>query len=209
MPNNNKGFTLIELLVAMAISVIVMAGVYSVYYSQQKSYVAQEQVSAMQQNLRAGMFLLEREIRMAGYDKADSNLFGFKTSGSDGRLTDANNIYFTVDRSEDGVVNNNDDEQIAFRLNAGNLRKYSTGAVTWQTVAENIDALDFVYLAADGSLTGTPASIRSVQITLVARTGRGDPGYTNNAVYRNQQGTAIYTAPSDNLRRKRLTAPKL
>jgi hypothetical protein len=161
----------------------------------------------MQQNLRAGMFLLEREIRMAGYDKADSNLFGFKTSGSDGRLTDANNIYFTVDRSEDGVVNNNDDEQIAFRLNASNLQKYSTGAVAWQTIAENIDALDFVYLAEDGSLlTGTPASIRSVQITLVARTGRGDPGYINNTIYRNQKDTAIYTAPSDDLRRKRLTA---
>jgi type IV pilus assembly protein PilW len=228
MPNNNKGFTLIELLVAMAISVIVMAGVYSVYYSQQKSYVAQEQVAAMQQNLRAGMFLLEREIRMAGmqqnlragmfllereirmagYDKADSNLFGFRLSGSDGRLTDANNIYFTVDRSEDGVVNNNDDEQIAFRLNAGNLQKYSTGAVTWQTIAENIDALDFVYLAADGSVTGTPASIRSAQITLVARTGRGDPGYTNNEQFYNQNPDGqelIYTAPGDDLRRKRLT----
>ncbi|MCD6266685.1 MAG: prepilin-type N-terminal cleavage/methylation domain-containing protein, partial [Deltaproteobacteria bacterium] len=65
---NENGFTLVELLVAMAISVIVMASIGYVYYTQQKSYVAQEQISAMQQNLRAAMYYMEREIRMAGFD---------------------------------------------------------------------------------------------------------------------------------------------
>jgi type IV pilus assembly protein PilW len=73
-------------------------------------------------------------------------------------------------------------------------------------IAENIDALDFVYLDANGATTATLANIRSVQITLVARTGRGDPGYTNNTSYQNQQGTTIYTALNDNFRRKLLTA---
>ncbi|UCF72314.1 MAG: prepilin-type N-terminal cleavage/methylation domain-containing protein, partial [Deltaproteobacteria bacterium] len=64
--HNRKAFTLAELLVAMVVVGVVMAAIVSTYYSQQKSYVAQEQVAAMQQNLRAAMFYMEREIRMAG-----------------------------------------------------------------------------------------------------------------------------------------------
>ena len=55
---DRKGFTLLELLIAMALSIIIMAAIYSTYYSQQKSYLVQEQVAAMQQNLRAATFYL-------------------------------------------------------------------------------------------------------------------------------------------------------
>ena len=65
---NTNGFTLIEILVALVLSIIVMAAIYSTFHSQQKSYMVQEQVAAMQQNLRAAMFYMEREIRMAGCD---------------------------------------------------------------------------------------------------------------------------------------------
>jgi prepilin-type N-terminal cleavage/methylation domain-containing protein len=66
--DHEKGFTLVEFLVAIGISAIVLAAIYSVYYAQQKSYVVQEQVAEMQQNLRAAMYIMAREIRMAGYD---------------------------------------------------------------------------------------------------------------------------------------------
>jgi type IV pilus assembly protein PilW len=61
-----KGFTLIEILVAMAISLVVMTGVYQVYVAQQKSYILQEQVAAMQQNLRAGMYFMARGRPVGG-----------------------------------------------------------------------------------------------------------------------------------------------
>ena len=50
---NEKGFTLVELLVAMVIAAIVMSAIYSVYASQQRSYMTQEQVAAMHQNVRS------------------------------------------------------------------------------------------------------------------------------------------------------------
>ena len=43
--NKNKGFTLIEILVSLAILGIVLAGIYSVYTMQHKSYIVQEQVA--------------------------------------------------------------------------------------------------------------------------------------------------------------------
>jgi type IV pilus assembly protein PilW len=168
----DQGFTLVELLVAMAISGVVMAGIYSAYYSQQKSYVTQEQVSAMQQNLRAAMYYMEREIRLAGYDPARSGGFGI----TDIRLKDIDDnldvdgdssLEFTIDRDEDGVVGAGDetvyycmyDSPVAAPDGKTDLaRRY--GAGVRQLLAENIEALGFAYAFdnnGDGQLDTTAA----------------------------------------------------
>jgi type IV pilus assembly protein PilW len=63
----NEGFTLVELLVAMLISLVVMGAIFLTFKSQQDSYVIQDQITATQQNLRAAMYILTRDIQMAGY----------------------------------------------------------------------------------------------------------------------------------------------
>jgi len=63
----DQGFTLVELLVAMAISLVVMGAIFLTFKSQQDSYVIQDQITATQQNLRAAMYILTRDIQMAGY----------------------------------------------------------------------------------------------------------------------------------------------
>jgi hypothetical protein len=68
-----------------------------------------------------------------------------------------------------------------------------------------MDAINFVYLDENGATTSVPSQIRSVEVTLLARTGRGDPGYRNNTIYANQRGAVIYVA-NDNYRRELLTA---
>ena len=90
----NKGFTLTELLVATALSSMVMGGIYSSFYSQQKTFVAQEQTAAMQQNLRSAMYLMEREIRMAGYDPTGDAGAGIHTAN-------ANSIRIMKDITDD------------------------------------------------------------------------------------------------------------
>ncbi len=62
-----KGITLIELLVALAISAILVAGIYKTFISQQYTYSAQEQVADVQQNVRIAINQMMRELRMAGY----------------------------------------------------------------------------------------------------------------------------------------------
>jgi len=63
----NKGLTLIELMVALVLSSILIGAIYQTFRSQQKAYVVQDQVVDMQQNARAAISQMMREIRMAGF----------------------------------------------------------------------------------------------------------------------------------------------
>jgi type II secretory pathway pseudopilin PulG len=78
----DEGITLIELLVGLAISGLVIAGMYRTFVSQQKVYVVQDQVVDMQQNLRGAINRMVKEIRMAGLGNVSMLLpvtFGGKT----------------------------------------------------------------------------------------------------------------------------------
>jgi type IV pilus assembly protein PilW len=66
--NNHRGFTLIELMVAIAIGSMVLAGIYSAFVMQQRSQISEQVAVDMQQTLRAAIYLMERDIRMAGFD---------------------------------------------------------------------------------------------------------------------------------------------
>jgi type IV pilus assembly protein PilW len=238
MLRKRSGFTLVEILVALALAGIVSAAVYNVYISQNKSYVVQDRVAEMQQNLRAAMYMMKREIRMAGYDPSGSVDAGFVTGLGDAAdpdwedeakkaTTDDDNtddlrtraidrVAFTIDDDGDGTIEDANEERVAYRLGGDEedeLQRLSAGAKEWHTLAQDIDAVDFVYLGAGGPTdvldlsVDDLASIRSVQITLVARANFRDQDYTNNTVYVNQQGDTILdmSADPDNFRRRRLT----
>jgi len=203
---NEQGFTIIELLVGMVIFLLALTAIYSTFQAQHKSYLMQQEVAAMQQNLRAAMFYMQREIRMAGCDPTGDANAGIVTANSDsisftedvrgdsagsdpdGALDDPNeNITYNLDDSDgDGI----DDE-----LDRNN-----------QTVAQNIDALNFVYLDANGIETAVLADIRSVEITIVARISRPLRDSPNNRDYFNQRNTQILSAQGDRYSRKRLTS---
>lgn len=179
--NNERGFTLIELLVAMVIAAIVMTSVYSVYSAQQRSYVVQEDVAAMHQNLRAAMYFMEREIRMAGCDPTEAAGAGIITAN-------ANLIRFTEDfRGKDsGDPPDGDtgdpDEDISYFLvdadgdgQADDLVRDTGGveANIEKVIAENISSLSFDYLDSSGASTTVIDDIRFVRITLVASNDDG------------------------------------
>ncbi len=64
----NKGMTVVELLISSFISVIVISASLGVYIAQHKHMIVQEQVSDMQNSIRASMEELSTKIKMAGYN---------------------------------------------------------------------------------------------------------------------------------------------
>jgi type IV pilus assembly protein PilW len=209
----NQGFTIVELLIAMVVALLAMGAIYSTFLNQHKSYVVQEETSAMNQNLRIALFYVQREVRMAGCDP---------TGNADARIVtaDATSINFTedvrgdLDESDSDGDTNDANEDITYRLKANNLVKNTGGGN--QLVVQNIDALDFVYL--DGSSppnvlnpkgSSVPEEslnqIRSVEVTMVARTDRNTLSSKNNNVYFNQRGWRILGPQNDNFSRRRLT----
>jgi len=149
--NDSKGFTLIELLVAMAITGIVVGAIFTAFQSQQKSYLIQDQVTEMQQNLRAAMDIMVREIRMAGYDPTQSSGASISTNStgimiqvtmdinSDKDCSDSNeNITYGFSNANDANADGIAD------AGAANLGRRNTGG-GFQPIAENIQAIGFAY----------------------------------------------------------------
>lgn len=212
---SNHGFTLIELMIALVVSLLALAAIYSTFLAQHRSYQVQSETSDMQQNIRAAMYYMQREIRMAGSNPYDTvPVFGITTAGK-------NTMTFTEDIEgnnpgdpPDGDVGDSD-ENITYDLNGTNLRRTDNKTGAPQIVARNIDALDFVYLDGNSNvipfvgtaiLTANLGQIRSVQITIVARTN--DPllyGDKNKISYVNQQGWQILAPQNDNVSRRRIT----
>ena len=64
---NSPGFTLIELMVAVLIAAILLTAAYQVLVGQSRVYETQEQTIDMQQNVRAALDFMGRELRLTGY----------------------------------------------------------------------------------------------------------------------------------------------
>ncbi len=213
-----QGFTLMELLVVILMMGVVMAGIYAVYTSQQKSFIVQQDVAEMQQNLRAAMFFMVRDIRLAGCNPTGKADAGINTA-------DASTISLTMDirgkNPDDPPDGDTGDpeESVTYALmdTDGDGNVDSLGRCTATTpctpadfvaVASNIDGLNFVYLDANGIVLSVPVStadlakIRSVQLTVVARTESPSNGYVDKASYKNLQGTVVLPPQNDGFRRR-------
>ena len=160
--SNKKGFTLVELLIAMAISGIVAGAIFTAFQSQQKSYLVQEQVAEMQQNLRAAMDIMVRDIRMAGYSQGAPG-FGItdiypmdKDDNMDVTVTGNGAFKFTADFDNNGTLSGG--ETISYSIydaygdNDNDIgRRIDAGSGSRHPIAENIEALGFAYaFDADG-----------------------------------------------------------
>jgi type IV pilus assembly protein PilW len=231
----NKGFTLIELMVAMAISTLVLSGTYALFHKQAATHNTERLVVSMQQNVRAAVSFMERDIRMARYDPTGSGLFAITTANrarlqfqsdnsvevEDGIVNDGENITYALDNDADG--NGIADGTPCNLVRIINDAAEPTG---WRTdvVALNIDALDFEYFDTSVSpanplidQTATPwqvpagqiVDIRSIRVSIVARSGATIPAlfihHTDGKAYRNRSGDTILPAQNNDFRRMQVT----
>ena len=167
----NGGFSLVEFLAVILVSGIALTGVYSIFISQQKAFSGQERVAEMNQNIRAVMDLMTREIRLAGYRTPGAAFNGIATA-------QPSTIRILADLNQDGdTVDNNED--IIYSYNAGTLQIWRNGSTF--PVAENITNLTLTYRDANNNITAVLANIRKVTISITARSAYLDP---NTGQYR-------------------------
>jgi type IV pilus assembly protein PilW len=181
---NQNGFSLPELLIALGISGFVLAGVCLTYDSQQNCQVKQQLKVRMQQSLRAAIYVMARELRLAGYDPGqtgeasiitadkESVSFSYFKEGSLKTIT-----YLLYDAYQDGD------------LDIG--RQVGSSPYSKRAIAENMQAVEFLYTLADGSrvtLPSDPEEIRSVTISLLARTEYPIRGFVDTKTYTTPSG---------------------
>ncbi len=178
----NQGLTLVELLIALVIGLLVLTAVLNIFVSQNRTNAVQQEVAYAQQNVRAAMDLMAREIRSAGYDPTDSGLTPIPTAtatsiqvradfvnGGDGdtgetgedvtysEVTDANGTYLVRNDTANS-------DRIVYDVVPGSLQftYYQSGSSTAFSPATQSDRDD----------------IRVVAVQFQVHTENEEPGYT-------------------------------
>lgn len=139
-----KGFSLLELITAMGLAAIVLVGIYTVYFTQTKSHATQQAVVDMQQGIRLALFLLEKEVRMAGYDLTGTSnagiisaqrasiTFSMDITGgqTDGLDNDGDGDTDTADLKLDNDGLDNDADTLVDESDEGDETAYGDGDVS-------------------------------------------------------------------------------
>ncbi len=211
--NDIRGFTLLELMITVLLSSVVAIAVYSAYTSQHIIYRSQEAVVDMQQNLRSGMYLLNQELRMAGYDP--TGITGASITGATNTRID-----FTQDLNGDGDLvgafpNPDPNENISIIWDGANaITRNTNGGAGAQPFIDNVSFAEFVYTLNDGTVTLNPPvgfedEIRTIEITMVVQSPLQERNIVNTLTYTTNFGTNVPALPalpvgSNNFRRRML-----
>lgn len=217
--DNNRGFTMIEFLVALAVGSIVSAVIYMAFTFQQQSWVTQDQLATMQQNLRMSLRFVAKDLMLAGYDPQFSGLPNFVAINANGvSATNNTSVEFTMDLANDAgsmAVGSSDGdiddpgEHISYYLQDNQLCRDDINAgISCDVVAQNIERLLFFYIKEDGTVEANPPAgtlndIRLVRAVILARTNAVITNYTGSQtfVYIDQNGVNISETFNDNRRR--------
>ncbi|MCK9365160.1 MAG: prepilin-type N-terminal cleavage/methylation domain-containing protein [Syntrophales bacterium] len=182
-----KGFTLVETIIAMAVGMIVLATLYSLFSAQNQAFSVQEQIVDMQQNARSGMDLMLRDLRMAGYnpEKINSWISGTKP-GLTGASSDS--VSYAADLNANGdttATSSNPAENITYDMyNEGGISYLARTANGFRrAVVRNLESLALAYYDQAGNeLSATPslAAVRKIRVTITTKTDLPDPYYSDS-----------------------------
>jgi len=166
----NDGFTLVELIAAILISSLIVAGILSLFFCQQRAFGSQELIAEMNQNLRAIMDRMTREVRLAGYKIYGSTFNGIATAQAD-----SIQILADLDQNGDTIGAN---EDVTFTYNSATSQIWRIAGASNLPIADNVTGMNFLYTLKDGTSTSSPGSladIRKVTISITIRTTYPDP----------------------------------
>jgi type IV pilus assembly protein PilW len=168
---NHKGFTLIELLVAMGLSLMVLSAVYGVYRVQAHTVRAQEFKMEAQEDARAALDMMVREIRNLGFFSS-----GVACTATPILQANPTTFQFVYDVNGDCLYTGTmatvgADENVTYALTVANItRGVNNDPNPPPLTAGNItNAVLFTYFDANGADLGVSpplATIKRVSITI-------------------------------------------
>jgi hypothetical protein len=149
----------------MAVGLVVLGAVLMIFVKQNQTSAAQQEVAYAQQNVRAAMDLMMREIRNAGYNPAGVDGFNAILAA------DATYIRIQSDLNEDGDTDDgdtppptppdlvDDHENVAYKYDSANRRlgrgvRYDptdTTAPEPPAIVRDVSSVEFGYILWDGT----------------------------------------------------------
>ncbi len=133
------GFTLVELMVGIVVTAIVTIGVFSIYTTNRETVMTQRQTADMQQQLRGSLYIMEREIRAAGFDPDSAG-----TAAAPAGVTDVRRYNIVADPDAVGTsdlnVNGSPALTVTFDLDSDGVLEQST-YLLYDIDADGIDDL--------------------------------------------------------------------
>jgi prepilin-type N-terminal cleavage/methylation domain-containing protein len=175
---DSSGFTLLELMIVLVLSLILMAAVYLATQSTRQTNNEQQQIMALQQDLRAVMDILEKDIHNCGC----APLLAGNPLGTKFGITDAGaqSLTFTADLNANGVVDD-ETERITYAVSDGEIARITYRCPTAGDqscrvpvqITRRALSLAFAYYDANSAATSLPAEIRSVEVSVKMRSSNG------------------------------------
>lgn len=220
---NRRGFTLVEMSVAILISLIIMTAVTGVFIAHSRTYTQHDDLSNLQQHIRGVMMTMPADFRLVGCDPtgmAGAGIRNISVTQPDGTTHISPKVEFEYTTDIAGFVGRPNDadgeikgknERVAYKFVKGKnckenedvpggtlcrkvmSKKGKWAGLSFQPIAENIEALEFNYIMEDGSSKLKPPrarfkQIRAVQISMLARSEFADPSYFHEGVYTTASG---------------------
>ena len=188
--SNSHGLTLVELMIVMVLSLLLMGATYLAYQTQHVSSTVQHQIAQVQQDLRAAMDIITRDIRNAGAQSpmVNNNVLPVEASTVDS--TGLNNITLMMDLGDGmgGEPNNStadDGEHLFYYLSGQDLVRIDYNGVGRQTIAQNVQSFRLRYYSYDetagsaeiplASLPGREDEIDYIDVGMTMRSKNPDP----------------------------------
>lgn len=136
---HKQAFSLIEIMIASLLGIILIAGLMQIFLSIKKTYQLQQALAIIQENGRYVTYLLNQNIRMAGFDQCEDTeanakeiIYGYSGNHLPTALKNSHVIPTSDVVAIKRCASNNGKEKMATILFyvAGNLRKNETGQAT-------------------------------------------------------------------------------
>ena len=159
-PSGQAGFTLTELIIGLVVLGVMGMGLVSLFRVQHQTYNRQNEGVLATQNARAGMDMMTREMRNAGFTP-----YGDAPAGVTVWTDDS--FAFTADLNGDGDVADAEESVLYFHDAVDDLLVRASGGVE-SPLANQVTDLSFLYFSdAEGTAAACAAALPSISTLFV------------------------------------------